>query len=93
MSVAPCSLVLVAARWHTFSIAAEWMRDFGSAPSSAAPRAAAADLPACIVAFPFARSVAFLGAIVAAEKRILEAECSGKKNMFWGKCAEELWEK
>ena len=67
MFVAPSSWVLAAARWRTFPSAAARTRVSGSAPWGAAPRAAAADVPVCILVLPFWLAVAFLGAMVAGE--------------------------
>ena len=63
ISVTPCSLVLAAARWRTFAIAAAVTRVGGIAFVRAAPRAIAADVPACAVALPFGSVLVFLGAI------------------------------
>ena len=65
------------------------MRDLGSATTGPALPYATAGLSACTGALPFLGAAALGGAMVAAEKKSLEAMRSGKKEAFWGKCAAE----
>ena len=64
------------------------MRDFGSAAAASALSAAAADMPACILALPFWAAVAFLGAMVAGEEGLGDGAIEEKMEAL-GECAEE----